>query len=523
MAFMDLPAVPPELKATTPYIQRANELFTTDPVMSYWCAYYAAQIGITLRAKATVSRAYLINLLDALERLKSQIGDNDAVHDESAASAYVENFALKVFAMADNEDRQGDASRGTAKKFLAAANFLEILRTFDKERPDTASPAPDSAEEKIRYAKWKAAEIAKAFREGRKPTPGPAGSEPEPAPAPPSPPVDAPSLSRTTPPPPTITDLPSPQKGAFFQQQPPPGHVPDELLAHTLPGASSSVRSPAWSTAATPGTPGRPLDAKSRNNLQARVSEETGLPPGFVPEQIDPDPSAPPMEDLPPGFVPSAPAEEVDGPSAPYAEVPPVPLSPHTPVLPSGPSVPAAPPPILPVAPPLAPVFPVAPVPVLDTTATAWTHYVSIASLGLALLLGLVRYFVIDRADPLHCDALLTEGQWLDDKFKNWQPEGCMMHTYGPKDISTCMRNRRVVFIGDSVTRQLFFQFAHTVDSTLPTTPSDDEHKHADYTYTAASSSVHLSFIWDPYLNSSHAQSYINLVPSGPSMPSLTD
>ena len=30
-------------------------------------------------------------------------------------------------------------------------------------------------EEKIRYAKWKAADIAKAFREGRKPTPGPPG------------------------------------------------------------------------------------------------------------------------------------------------------------------------------------------------------------------------------------------------------------------------------------------------------------------------------------------------------------
>ena len=43
--------------------------------------------------------------------MKTAIGDNDAVHDESAASAYVENFALKVFAMADNEDRRGEATR----------------------------------------------------------------------------------------------------------------------------------------------------------------------------------------------------------------------------------------------------------------------------------------------------------------------------------------------------------------------------------------------------------------------------
>lgn len=38
-------------------------------------------------------------------------------------------------------------------------------------------------EEKIRYSKWKAADIAKAFREGRKPAPGPAASETEAMPA----------------------------------------------------------------------------------------------------------------------------------------------------------------------------------------------------------------------------------------------------------------------------------------------------------------------------------------------------
>lgn len=328
-------------------------------------------------------------------------------------------------------------NRGTAKKFLAAANFLEILRTFDKEKPDAVTPTPDSTEEKIRYAKWKAADIAKAFREGRKPTPGPAGSEPEVAVSPEFPPAEAPIITRTTPPPPAITDMPGPPQDGFFQQPPPPAHVPDELLAHTLPGASS-VQSPAWSTAATPGTPGRPLDAAaSRSNHKVQVSgelegrsdgsitpvegspsrkevrftpsvaggtspptnlstlpptadpEQTGLPPGFVPEAIMPDPSAPPLEDVPPGFVPAtspvggehdlyqagSPGHpRIPPPSGvPYSppRPPPGPLSPDAHIAPSAPPVipppaPIAPSPIVPVAPLPAPVIPVPPAPVVS-------------------------------------------------------------------------------------------------------------------------------------------------------------
>ncbi|KAF9567013.1 DUF605-domain-containing protein, partial [Agrocybe pediades] len=164
-----LPAIPPDLKPIVPYLQRADELKTQDPVISYWCAYYAAQIGIGLKARSTAARDALFALLGNLERLKADIGHNDAIDIESASSAYVENFALKIFANADNEDRSGRASRSTAKKFLAAANFLEVLKTFPK------TLVSESNEEKIRYAKWKAADIGKAFREGRKPVPGPPG------------------------------------------------------------------------------------------------------------------------------------------------------------------------------------------------------------------------------------------------------------------------------------------------------------------------------------------------------------
>lgn len=77
----------------------------------------------------------------------------------------------------------------TARKFLAAANFLELLSIFGEPTSEVRSafatliPTAPSLmhllllqnRDKIKYAKWKASDIAKAFREGRTPTPGPVG------------------------------------------------------------------------------------------------------------------------------------------------------------------------------------------------------------------------------------------------------------------------------------------------------------------------------------------------------------
>lgn len=111
MASFGLPVVPPPLKSLSPYLQRADELHHKEPVIAYWCAYYAAQLGISLKAKDNASRMLLLNLLDALEKLKKDIGPNDAIDLESASAAYVENFALNIFSVADEEDRRRGSTR----------------------------------------------------------------------------------------------------------------------------------------------------------------------------------------------------------------------------------------------------------------------------------------------------------------------------------------------------------------------------------------------------------------------------
>lgn len=272
-----------------------------------------------------------------METLKNEIGPNDAIDSDVASAAYVENFALKVFGMADNEDRSGNATRGTAKKFMAAVNFLEVLRVFDNaDISESVSVVSDyflatftkcrQNDDKIRYAKWKAADIAKAFREGRKPVAGPA-DQPEPEP----------QIPETPYPPEISVDLPSPAA------LPPPfehGSWPSKDRPEGL--NVGGPQSPgAWSTAATPGSaafPGMQDDLGDRMSpskedlLELEVNDDPDFPnesiqapgsPGFgVGSPTEDYGVTEPQfhESLPPGFVPT----HVDGspitPSAPPFE-----------------------------------------------------------------------------------------------------------------------------------------------------------------------------------------------------------
>ncbi|KAI5451314.1 hypothetical protein NCC49_001909 [Naganishia albida] len=247
---MDIPAdsVPAELKPVCEQIlRRARELRKADPVMSYWCCFSAASASMRLPGKRShEANKFLMNLLDVLEQMKSSLVDptsgveHSTITDEAAGSAYVENFAMKVFLQADDEDRAGKASKATIRKFVVAAQFMEVLRCF--EAPNGMR---DELEQKQQYARWKAADIAKALKEGRTPTPGPPAGEEnvgtdgeEPA---------ASTSGTAASPPSTFPSLPdapsSPKSEAQAAQLPPP----------PPPARQDSTQSGTWITVATPG------------------------------------------------------------------------------------------------------------------------------------------------------------------------------------------------------------------------------------------------------------------------------
>ncbi|KAJ9153842.1 hypothetical protein P3X46_027240 [Hevea brasiliensis] len=148
-------------KLLLPYLQRADELQKHDPLVAYYCRLYAMEKGLKIpqNERTKTTNSLFISLMNQLEKDKKslKLGPEDNLH--------LEGFALNVFGKADKQDRAGRADLNTAKTFYAASIFFEILNQFGALQPDL--------EQKQKYAVWKAADIRKALKEGRKPNPGP--------------------------------------------------------------------------------------------------------------------------------------------------------------------------------------------------------------------------------------------------------------------------------------------------------------------------------------------------------------
>lgn len=173
-------SIPPDLKKISAFIRRAEELDSDKSrpesrVVAYYCRQYAVQTGITLTGSSPEAKACLGDILNQLEGEKKAM----SVFSKNESKLICRRFADSVFEKAISEDRAGAADKNTAKTFYAAASFYEILGQFyDKVEEGEEKPLEQEEEdEKRKFGKWKATEILKAIREGRKPTPGGFGDD----------------------------------------------------------------------------------------------------------------------------------------------------------------------------------------------------------------------------------------------------------------------------------------------------------------------------------------------------------
>ncbi|KAI1460651.1 Cas1p-domain-containing protein [Annulohypoxylon moriforme] len=123
--------------------------------------------------------------------------------------------------------------------------------------------------------------------------------------------------------------------------------------------------------------------------------------------------------------------------------------------------------------------------------------------------------FDFGRHDPHRCRALLNDGAWsplAPDGSQKWEPKNCQMAEYPRGALRTCLDDQRVVFIGDSTTRQIFWAAAKRLEPGRMRVPIRNlthlEGEHRDITFETEG--VRLDFIWDPWLNSSKLEETLN-------------
>ena len=69
-------------------------------------------------AKQPDEKAFLMKIMDWLEEVKKSQKDNDSIIHDIPAQAYLENYALKIFNYADQQDRASNFGKNTVKSFF---------------------------------------------------------------------------------------------------------------------------------------------------------------------------------------------------------------------------------------------------------------------------------------------------------------------------------------------------------------------------------------------------------------------
>lgn len=86
------------------------------------------------------------------------------------------------------------------------------------------------------------------------------------------------------------------------------------------------------------------------------------------------------------------------------------------------------------------------------------------------------------------------------DQYLHWQPSGCLLHKYNARGIESCLQCKRLLLVGDSAIRQIYWAIAGKLDHQKASKSSLSAEKHGNLRFDHGC--VRIEFLWDPFLNS---------------------
>ncbi|WBW73679.1 Vps20 associated protein Vta1 [Schizosaccharomyces osmophilus] len=174
MSTIELETVPKEFSSIRNFVQRYNELSKYNPVIAYWCLYWAAQVGLSSSTGLTnTCRDFLLNLVERLEELRKELNENENVHDEESAKVYVNSFAMEVLLQAEEKSKQNTPDM---LAYLAAKDFFDLLKVW--------GPLDEQTRKYLKFCKLRAVESSKRKSSTREGSADGKKDAPAPAPAP---------------------------------------------------------------------------------------------------------------------------------------------------------------------------------------------------------------------------------------------------------------------------------------------------------------------------------------------------
>ncbi|CAK7272653.1 hypothetical protein SEPCBS57363_005238 [Sporothrix epigloea] len=142
---------------------RAEQLQSVKPIVAYWCDYWVLKQILAKGLHNTIPEVleYSSRLMDKMEQTKSTHGTEDAINDDTAGQFYIEQFAQETLDRAQRVVKANKVTLTTANTFDAAATFFGLVNVWGPPNAETL--------QKIKYAKWNAARILKAVKDGNDP------------------------------------------------------------------------------------------------------------------------------------------------------------------------------------------------------------------------------------------------------------------------------------------------------------------------------------------------------------------
>ncbi|CAG5173979.1 uncharacterized protein ALTATR162_LOCUS7710 [Alternaria atra] len=328
--------VPAKLKSLqlASFAKRAAQLEKFKPIVTYWLRFYMVQriIAGGLHSADQECTAYTTDLMEKLEQAKAENPNEDALLDDTVASAYCEQFALQTLAKAEREMAENRVNGQTADTLLAASTFLEIMSIWKNNDPEITS--------KTKFAKYHALRIVKAIKANEDPNAtNPVQETPQQPTSPPALDPNDPEVQRINqgaPPQnpyqpyvetaPNTSTQPSPNFSAR-QVSPPPPNFPSAPTGYNQSSHDdvSPISQPATSRQGSVVSIGGGYFPKTDPPTFTSETTAPGLP--TAPMDIDPLTSSLPNSPAPQAPEPSDPANFYQNPASP----PPPAQAPHQP------------------------------------------------------------------------------------------------------------------------------------------------------------------------------------------------